>query len=179
MTADAEIVRELGDVREQLTDLDAALTVLAKLPRRLQQIAHAPLGEREGPLERERLPMVLRQPRFGVEGVHVGRPAVHEQEDHTLGARREMEAFGVSGSAGSVLARACSVSNPARPMNPNPQEACRSRCLLETGGAGILLHQGPLNARTGNRWTPLACGTGWTRPAACPLRRPAARNVST
>ena len=86
---DAQIVRMLGDIRKQIADLDAALPVLPELPGRLQQVPDAVFGERQRPLKRQRLAMILRQPRLGIEGVHVRRTAVHEQEDHALGPRRE------------------------------------------------------------------------------------------
>ena len=51
----AQIVGAFGDVRKQAADPESALAVLLEFPGRLHQIAHVALGERERPLERQRL----------------------------------------------------------------------------------------------------------------------------
>ena len=66
-----------------------AVADLAQLPRRLQEVAA--LGElhlafREG----ERLAIVFLELRLVVEEVDVRRATVHEEEDHALGAGREL-----------------------------------------------------------------------------------------
>ena len=86
---EAEVVDELGDVREQVAHPRARLAVLAELPRAGEQVAglgelHARLGERQ------RLARVAREQRLVVERVDLRRPAVHEAEDHPLGAWLEV-----------------------------------------------------------------------------------------
>ncbi len=85
----AEVVHAPGQVREQLADRDPALAVLPEPERRAEQITrlardHPRLGERQG------LAIVALQERLVVERVNLRRPAVHEQEDDPLRARREM-----------------------------------------------------------------------------------------
>ena len=62
----------------------STLTNLAQLPRGFEEIAT--LGKLDFAFwEGEGFAVVLREPRFVVEEVDVGRSAVHEEEDHALG----------------------------------------------------------------------------------------------
>src|SRR5258708_8377641 len=71
-------------MRKQLADFDSRLAMLLEFPRRLQQVS------RLGPLQlrffkRQRLAVVLRQARFGIESIDIRRPAGHEKENDPLG----------------------------------------------------------------------------------------------
>ena len=86
---EAAVVDDLRDIRKEITHPRAALTVLAKLPRACEQISsfsklHARLGKRKG------LAMIARKQRLVVEGVDLRRTTMHEEKDHTLGARTKV-----------------------------------------------------------------------------------------
>ncbi len=86
---EADVVDVLGDLGEQVADPGAALAVLLKAPGRLEQVegfAGYDLGAREG----QGLAMVTLQERLVIEGVHLRRSAVHEEEDDALGAGGEV-----------------------------------------------------------------------------------------
>ena len=74
---------QLGDVREQVGDLDAALAVLLERPPGAEQpgVALDELILRLAELLGPRLAVELVQQRLGVEGLEVAGPAGHEQED--------------------------------------------------------------------------------------------------
>ena len=78
----AQVVGALGDMREDLADLQAALAMLGELERRHHQAAGLALGLDAG--GRRLLAVVLRQIRLGVEGVDLRRAAVHEEMDELL-----------------------------------------------------------------------------------------------
>ena len=80
----------LRDVRKEFADLDTALTVLPKLPRRFQQISDTVLRKCKRPLKRQWLAVIRGQARLRIERVHVRGTAMHKQENHSLGPRREM-----------------------------------------------------------------------------------------
>ena len=85
-----DVVHARGQVREQVAHPRAALAVLAEVPlgahhAALVAVAAAALG-----LHLDGLPVVLVELGLVVEGVHVARAAVHEQEDHALGLAREL-----------------------------------------------------------------------------------------
>ena len=86
---DAEIIRKVGHLGKQAADLDAAVPMFFELPRRRQQFArrHRDAFSRRS---RKGFVPVAREQRFGVEGVHLRRPAGHEKKKDALGARRKM-----------------------------------------------------------------------------------------
>ena len=75
----AEVVCVTGNVREKLTDGDAALAVSLERERRFHQAAVAARIERERKLERRGLPVIASEARFRVEGIQMRRPALHEK----------------------------------------------------------------------------------------------------
>ncbi len=90
---EAEVVDVLVDVREQAGGPATRLAVLGIVPERFHQLlrrALAGLGDRARIRQVERLLVVALQARLVVEGVHVADPALHEQEDHALGARQQV-----------------------------------------------------------------------------------------
>ena len=96
----AQVVRARGQLRKQLTDFGAALSMFGKLPRRLQQVAgFGPL--QFGFLERQRFAVVGRQPRLGVEQIHMGRPAGHEKKNDALGLGGEHGRLQREGAGGN------------------------------------------------------------------------------
>ena len=99
----AQIIGPRTDVREQVADGQAALTVLLELPGRLQQVARA--GELHPRfLAGKRLAVVPLQRRLGIKRVHLRRAAVHEQEDDPLGLRLEVRRSHRQGSAVAFIA---------------------------------------------------------------------------
>src|SRR5579872_949854 len=86
----ANIIDARTNRRKKIAHFDPALTVRPELPGRLHQSPDLALGERERPLKWQRLAMVFREFRFVIEGIDAGGPAMHEQKDDALGARREM-----------------------------------------------------------------------------------------
>ena len=119
----ADVVGAGADVREELADLEAALAVARELERRLHQRAGPALGGHGA--AGKRLAVILRQHRLGIEAVHLRQPAVHEQEDDVLGARRMMQSAG-RGRGLRPLARAPLPTAIAKPGRQTP--SCRSRC---------------------------------------------------
>ena len=93
-TDDGDVVGDLREMRQQLRDLRARLSVLLELERRAQQL-RPPLDEREplalDELLRDVLPVVLHQRRLGIEQVDLRRRAGHEEIDDALGLGREMQ----------------------------------------------------------------------------------------
>ena len=66
---DAHVVDVLRHVREQLTHWNAALSILSKLPGGFQQATGVPLGERERPLEGQRLAVIAGEQRLRIKCV--------------------------------------------------------------------------------------------------------------
>src|SRR6266851_9435129 len=81
---DAELVGMPRDIGEKFAHRQSALAVMAKLPGRLEQAARVAFGKGERALEGERLAVVAREQRLGIERVEVGGSAVHEHEDDPL-----------------------------------------------------------------------------------------------
>jgi hypothetical protein len=85
---DANVVNALAQLRQQLTDRQAALAAGLERIGNGHQAAGGILGAKlhfGGPLAR-----VLVQLRLGIEQVGLERAAVHEKLDHALGARGKM-----------------------------------------------------------------------------------------
>ncbi len=86
---DAKVVHVLRHVREEFAHRQPALAVLLEPPRRLQQFARLrKLHPRL--LERIRFSVVALEQRLRIEGVHVARPAFHEEEHDALRPRRKV-----------------------------------------------------------------------------------------
>ena len=84
----AHVVDAPAQIREDLAHLRPALAVLLELEWRLHQIAGLALVIGDG--ARQRLAVVLLQHRLVIEGVHLRRAAVHEQENNVLGLGLEI-----------------------------------------------------------------------------------------
>ncbi len=85
---EAEAVGESADAREQVADHGTALAVGPEVEGGFPEIPG--LGELDaGLVEGEGFAGIADEGGFVVEGVHVGRPAVHEEEDDPFGARGE------------------------------------------------------------------------------------------
>src|SRR4051794_18628873 len=85
----ADVVEAAREMREELAGPVAGLAMLREAEGGLQQVAGAARNDarsREG----ERLAVVALQERLVVEGVHLRRAAVHEQEQHARCLRLEM-----------------------------------------------------------------------------------------
>ena len=98
----------------------AALPVLLELPGRLAAGCRSRLETTFGSRERQRLAVVALEQRLVIEGIHLRRAAVHEQEDHALGPRGKCGGFTASGSTRSWLA-------------PAPEPAGRQAPVAESG----------------------------------------------
>src|SRR6266446_10876712 len=85
---EAEIIDVLRSFREDLADLDAALTVRLELKWRRQRASRWAFGG-EIP-SRNYFLRPLCQRRFWVESVHVRRPAIQINVNDTLGARGKL-----------------------------------------------------------------------------------------
>ncbi len=93
-TDDAQVVCAFGHVREQLADLQPALSVPGKLERRGKGGAGLAFGLE---FQRELFAVPLRQCGFRVEGVHVRGAAVGEDVNHPFGPTREVRRAGRQG----------------------------------------------------------------------------------
>ena len=131
----------VGDVREQLADLDARTApCFANLNgdgSRLPVFVRSSCGISNG----SGLPLSLVEPRLGVERVDVRRPARHEQEDDPLRPRREHAA----GGPPADRQRPAIGPAPRRPKQPRQAEhaeavgePCRSACRRLIGLSGIM-----------------------------------------
>ena len=136
-TDDAQVVGALGDVCEQLTDLDAAPAVLLELEGAGQRATGLALGL-EAERLRDRLAGVLVQGRLGVERVDVAGAAVEEKVDDALGPAGEMS--GVRGERVDRVVGAGAWPRERAPRSPSidasvtapmpmPQRRSRSRRL--------------------------------------------------
>ena len=125
---DRQVVDPPGDVGEQVADRDPALAVVAELPRALEHVAHVVELGGMG-LDLDRLAVLAVEPGLGVEGVDLGRPAVHVQEDHALRPRR-------------VVAR-LDGHRPGRPRGGPPRRQVRAvGSFAESRAEGGLAEQG-------------------------------------
>ena len=100
---------------KQVADRDAALAVVAELPRAAEHVSHV-VELRRMRLDLDRLPMLAVEPRLGVERVDLRRPAVHEQEDDARGLCRE-------------------VRRPCRQRVARNRAGVRGRATVTRGGA--------------------------------------------
>ena len=82
-----------GHVREEIADRNTRLTVMLKLPRTGERFAAA-VKLRGLHLQPERLAVLLREPGFGIEGIHRGRAAIHVQKNDALCLGREVGLLG-------------------------------------------------------------------------------------
>src|SRR3989442_1622700 len=86
---DAEIIRKVGHLGKQAADLDATVAIFFELPRRRQQFGRRHRDAFSSRSRKGFIP-VAREQRFGIEGVHLRRPAGHGKKNDALGARRKM-----------------------------------------------------------------------------------------
>ncbi len=90
---EGDVVHDLGEVREQLADLHAALAMLLELPGGAKALGGG-LGEVVVfDLAGELPPVVPGEHGLGVEEVHLGGAAHHEERDHGLRPRLEVRLF--------------------------------------------------------------------------------------
>ncbi len=93
---EAQVIDDARGVREQAADGRARLAVLRELEMRAGQrqdglvCAHGGEALLAADLGRQRLAVLLAQPRLVIEEVQVGRPAAHEQVDDAFGLGRKM-----------------------------------------------------------------------------------------
>jgi hypothetical protein len=86
-----EIVGAFGNQWENVTHLDAALTVLLKFEWRWEGGASLALGAKRN---RERFPGVALQGRFRIECIHMRSASVQEKMHDTFGPAGEMRSAG-------------------------------------------------------------------------------------
>ena len=95
-TYQRDVIDAGGHVGKERTDLSAALTMLGKLPLRTLEknlfVSRPILDLRMVCLDL--LAVIASQGRLGVEGIDMGYPSGHEQEDHPLGLSRKMGRLG-------------------------------------------------------------------------------------
>ena len=112
------------------------LPYLRERERRLQERAGLALG-RDGPAG-QRLAVKLVEHRLGVEGVHLRRAAVHEQEDDVLRPRRMVQAAARARlawrAARGPRPRASRDTSPANASMPKPLPIRQSASRRVTGG---------------------------------------------
>ena len=122
---DGDLVRVLRDVRQRLGELGAALAVLAKAKRALEQVA----GDAfiVGDLSGRRLAVVAIEHRLGVEQIDLARPAVHEELDDGAGLRREVRLpeTNVMGCAVQIGLQQRREHEPAEPPPARPRTSRR------------------------------------------------------
>ena len=86
-----DVINMLGDVREYLAHLDAALAVFLEFERRLKSRARAALGLQI--IHRQRLAVQPCQGRFRIERVHVRRTAVGKDVNDAFRFGRKLRRF--------------------------------------------------------------------------------------
>src|SRR5579862_7142563 len=86
---EADVVGAFADVRKELADFDAALSVLLECERRLQERAGLSLSRHFA--AGQRLAVVFLEHRLVIEAVDLRQAAVHVEKDHALGARGMIE----------------------------------------------------------------------------------------
>ena len=114
-----QIVRVACQVLEQVRDFDARLASLLERASGGHQLCFRSPDELQAQISllqkarRQRLPIEAVQGGLGIEGVHLTRTALQEDEDHTFGFRGKMRRLGrqgiggdrqISGSIGRLLA---------------------------------------------------------------------------
>src|SRR5687767_10186852 len=98
-----------GEMGKQIRHPAAALAVLLEFPERLHDPACGPdpcLRDRALIEKLEHLPVISVEPRLVIVAVQMAHAAAHEEENHALGARREMRGANgerVGGAAGRDL----------------------------------------------------------------------------
>ncbi len=139
---DAQIVNATGDVREQRTDRNAALAVVLKFPGRFHQRTGIASGESQRTLDGQRLAVIAREPLLGIESIHAGRTAVHEQEDDALGRRREMRRARSHGTGRRAVA---AVDFVRQAIRQDPEIRSRNRRRATWRGAWWAFRCGGIN----------------------------------
>ena len=95
-TNDTDIVDALGDFWENLADRNPGLSRTLELEGRFEKPTGSSLGFTLG--SRRPLAMVLFQRRFGIESIHLGGTAIHEEVNDTLRLGLEMWRLGDQGT---------------------------------------------------------------------------------
>ena len=102
---DADVVDARGQARQQLADFDPGFAVAVEFPRRGKQIARfRPLKFRL--FKRQRLAVIGRQSRFGIEQIDMRRSAGHIEKNHPLGFGCEVRlpnGIGIGGPIGQGI----------------------------------------------------------------------------
>src|SRR5436190_3070051 len=88
-----EVVDALADFGKNLAYFQSALTTFAELERRTHEVARGAVGLNFWTWHG--FAVVFVESRLRVEGVHLRPTAVHEKEDHALGASGEMRRLGL------------------------------------------------------------------------------------
>jgi hypothetical protein len=133
---EAEVVDHLRHVGEELAHPSAALPVLTERPGAAQQVAG--LGELHAWLGlRERLAVVPLQERLVVEGVDLRRTAMHEEEDHALGAGRRVRQPGCERSRPGWINQVRPTIGPGAAAEQLLAEQTHQRHLPEPARAGL------------------------------------------
>ena len=134
----AKVVGKFGEVRENIADFRAALSVLLEAERRFVHGSGFAFRGKVG--VGKRLSVILFQRGLVIKGVYVRRPAIHKQENHALGFRGEMRFFGARGfklrrsSAWAVF----SPIMPAMPSAANPLPMRFNNCRRVINISSIL-----------------------------------------
>lgn len=94
-TDERDVIDDVGEVRQQLADIHAALAVLLELPRAAHALAAGAGGIVVFHFAWEILAVVLGEFGLGIKQIHVARPALHEHGDHGLGLPKAMRHLGL------------------------------------------------------------------------------------
>jgi len=86
----AKVVGMACGVGKEAADFESALAMLGELERRLHEMPDRAAIRADLRIALIRLAVILFQSRFRIKGVHLARPAVHEEEHAILGFGREM-----------------------------------------------------------------------------------------
>jgi hypothetical protein len=98
----ANVVDAFADLGKNVADFDSALPVLLKSERGAHQVPGLGFGHERS--AGHRLAIVLGQHRLGIERIHLGDSAVHEQEDHVFCLGGEVSRTNVERAAHDWLA---------------------------------------------------------------------------
>ena len=90
----ADVVNDLGQMRQQFRHLDAALAVLLEGERAWHERPRMTLPHDDLALSAQRLPGIFVERGLGIERVHVRRTAVHEEMDDRFRFRLMMGPLG-------------------------------------------------------------------------------------
>ena len=129
----AQLVGVGSHLAKEVADRNAALAVAPEREGRLHQAAQILGRKLERQLEGDGFAVILVQPWLGVEGVDLGRAAVHEHEDDPLGSGAEV---GKPGSEWIFSRRAGQQAAVFRQQSPQSQSSESTGCSAQHGAAG-------------------------------------------